>query len=59
MTADEVQQKLRISADLSRHTDWIGRDLELGASRVYLQNVGPDMRRFIDAFADRVLPHFV
>jgi probable non-F420 flavinoid oxidoreductase len=58
VTADEVKQKLRVSADLSRHVDWIARDLELGATRVYLQNVGPDMRQFIEAFGERVLPGF-
>ncbi|MDB5296628.1 MAG: F420-dependent oxidoreductase, family [Phycisphaerales bacterium] len=58
VTADDVKAKLRVSADLSRHADWIARDLELGADRVYLQHVGPDMRRFIEAFGERVLPAF-
>jgi probable non-F420 flavinoid oxidoreductase len=59
VTPEEVREKLRVSSDLSRHVDWIARDLELGANRVYLQHVGPDMRQFIEAFGDRVLPAFV
>ena len=43
VTLDEVREKFRVSADLSRHADWITRDLELGATRVYLQHVGPDI----------------
>jgi probable non-F420 flavinoid oxidoreductase len=58
VTADEVRRKLRVSADLAHHADWIARDLELGADRVYLQNVGPDMRRFVEAFGEHVLPRF-
>ena len=56
VTAEEVKDKLRVSADLSQHADWIARDLELGADRVYLQHVGPDIRRFIEAFGEHVLP---
>ncbi len=59
MTVDEVREKLRVSSDLSQHVDWIARDLDLGADRVYLQNVGPDMRQFIEVFGNRVLPAFV
>jgi probable non-F420 flavinoid oxidoreductase len=58
VTAEEVRQKLRVSSDVSRHVEWIAQDLELGADRVYLQHVGPDMRGFLATFGDRVLPAF-
>ena len=56
VTPGQVKEKLRVSSDLSRHAEWIARDLELGADRVYLHHVGADMRRFIETFAERVLP---
>lgn len=56
VTAEKVRTTLRVSSDLSRHVDWIARDLEAGVDRVYLQNVGPDMRRFIADFGEHVLP---
>ncbi|MDB5294585.1 MAG: F420-dependent oxidoreductase, family [Phycisphaerales bacterium] len=55
-TADDVRAKLRVSADLRQHADWIRQDLELGVTRVYLHHVGPDMPRFIGAFGEHVLP---
>jgi probable non-F420 flavinoid oxidoreductase len=55
---EEVKEKLRVSSDLSRHRDWIARDLELGASRVYLQYLGPDMRAFIEVFGEKVVGEF-
>ena len=58
VTPGEVKEKLRVSSDLSRHIDWIARDLELGATRVYLHHVGSDMQRFIEVFGERVLPKF-
>ena len=58
VTAGEVKEKLRVSSDLSRHVEWIARDLELGADRVYLHHVGADMDRFVKTFGERVLPTF-
>jgi coenzyme F420-dependent glucose-6-phosphate dehydrogenase len=52
----EVREKLRVSADLGRHLDWIRQDLDLGVARVYLHHVGTDMDRFVAAFGERVLP---
>jgi probable non-F420 flavinoid oxidoreductase len=52
----DVAQKLRVSSDLKRHIAWLQGDLELGIDAIYLHYVGPDMRRFIDVFGERVLP---
>lgn len=52
---DDVDQAVRISADLARHVDWLERDLER-FDAVYLHEVGPDQRRFIEAFGREVLP---
>ena len=56
---DQVAEKLRISSYLRRHLDWLHGDFELGFERVYLHNVGGQMRRFIDVFGNRVLPNLM
>lgn len=45
-----------MSADLSRHAEWIRQDFALGFEAVYLHFVGRDPDRFIDTFGERVLP---
>ncbi len=51
-----VAAAVRISADPARHAAWLADDLALGASHLYLHNVGRNQRAFIDAFGARVLP---
>ena len=53
---EELEGKVRISADPSRHADWIAEDLELGFSQVLLHNVNREQEQFIDAFGEKVLP---
>jgi hypothetical protein len=45
-----------MSSDLSRYADALHSWAALGIDRVYLHQVGPDQERFLDSFADRVLP---
>ncbi len=56
ISEDDVRQQMRVSADLAEHTDWLRADAEMGFERIYLHNVGPDQQRFIETFAERVLP---
>ena len=56
VTADDVAQRIRVSADLGRHAEWLQEYVELGVDAVYLFNVNRHQREFIDAFASRVLP---
>jgi coenzyme F420-dependent glucose-6-phosphate dehydrogenase len=53
---EDLRKKLRISADVDRHIEWIRRDVALGFDEVYLHHVGPDPRVFLEVFAGRVLP---
>lgn len=53
---EDLRDKLRVSSDVGRHIEWIRGDLALGFDEVYLHNVGPDPRAFLDVFAERVLP---
>jgi coenzyme F420-dependent glucose-6-phosphate dehydrogenase len=54
----EVCEKLRVSADLDEHRQWIRGDLELGFETVYLHYVGRNIRKFIEFFGKEVLPEF-
>ncbi len=58
VTAQQVASRLRVSADVKRHIDWLREDMETGFDTVYVHQVARDMDRFIDVFASDVLPHF-
>ncbi|MFU8804386.1 MAG: TIGR03885 family FMN-dependent LLM class oxidoreductase [Bradymonadaceae bacterium] len=53
---EDMRGPVRVSSDLERHVDWLARDLELGCDGLFLHNVGPNQRAFIEAFGDDVLP---
>lgn len=55
-TADQVRESVRVSADLSRHRDWILEYAELGFDEIYLHHVGQDQSAFVETFGNRVLP---
>ena len=52
----DMDQAVRISADLGRHAAWLAEDLELGADRVFVHNVGTNQREALEAFGAQVLP---
>ena len=51
-----LDEAVRISADLGRHAAWLAEDLELGADRVFVHNVGTNQREALEAFGAQVLP---
>ena len=53
---EDLRGHVRTSADLERHVEWLREDVDLGVSAIYLHNVGPNQRAFIDAFGAHVLP---
>ena len=53
---DQLDDGVRISADLARHAEWIAADARLGFSRVVLHNVNREQERFVDDFGAHVLP---
>ncbi len=57
--SDEICDRLRISADIGEHIQWIRDDFELGFEAVYLHYVGSNIRSFIDVFSKKVLPSFL
>jgi probable non-F420 flavinoid oxidoreductase len=58
VTPEDVRSAVLVSADLGRHTAWLGEYLELGFDRLYLHEVGQaeHQRPFIDAFGSKVVP---
>lgn len=59
VTPEDVAEYVRVSADASRHAAWIAEYAEMGFEAVYVHNVGPAQREFIDAYAEQVLPQLV
>jgi probable non-F420 flavinoid oxidoreductase len=53
---DDVAAGVLVSADVKRHVEWLREIADLGVEQVYLHQVGPEQERFIEVFADRVLP---
>jgi probable non-F420 flavinoid oxidoreductase len=58
VTPEDVRSAVLVSADLGRHTAWLGDYLELGFDRIYLHEVGQaeHQQPFIDAFGAKVVP---
>lgn len=52
----ELDQYVRISADLHQHIDWLKQDIELGFNELILHNVNRHQQPFIEAFGEKVLP---
>ena len=55
---EDMRQSVLISADLGRHAAWLQEYAELGVDHVYLHQVDLNQRRFLEAFATKVLPQF-
>jgi probable non-F420 flavinoid oxidoreductase len=55
---EDVRSAVLVSADLGRHTAWLGEYAELGFDRIYLHEVGQaeHQQPFIDAFGSKVIP---
>ena len=53
---EDVTQTVVVSSDLGRHVQVLHELDELGFEEIYLHHVGQDLRPFIDAFGERVLP---
>lgn len=54
--ADELEASVLMSADLGWHAETLARLAAIGIDRMYLHQVGTDQERFVDVFADKVLP---
>ncbi|WP_049927177.1 TIGR03885 family FMN-dependent LLM class oxidoreductase [Halopiger goleimassiliensis] len=55
---EDVEENVRVSADLDDHLAWLEADLEHDVDRVFVHNVNTNQPAFIDAFGADVLPSF-
>ena len=53
---EDMDNSIRISADLEQHVAWLHSYIALGFEHIYVHNVNRDQQRFIEAFGERVLP---
>lgn len=54
---DEVKEKMRVSASIQQHIDWLAEDVEMGFEEINLHCVHREQQEwFIDVFGERVLP---
>lgn len=53
---EDMAGYVRISSDAAQHCQWLEDDLAMGFERVYVHNVGPNQRAFIDTYGEQVLP---
>lgn len=53
---EDLDEFVRISADLDRHAAWLADDIAMGFDEIYLHNVGHNQSAFIEAFGRHVLP---
>lgn len=53
---EELNEHVRISADIQQHIDWLQQDIELGFNELMLHNVNREQQQFIQVFGDKVLP---
>jgi alkanesulfonate monooxygenase SsuD/methylene tetrahydromethanopterin reductase-like flavin-dependent oxidoreductase (luciferase family) len=56
VTAAEMDDHVRISADPQQHIDWLKQDLDLGFGELILHNVNTAQAQFIDTFGEKVIP---
>lgn len=56
VSAEVLRQHVHVSADLGQHRAWLQELHSLGFDRIYLHNVNREQDRFIDDFAEHVLP---
>ncbi len=55
---EDMDHHVRISADPTRHIEWLEADAAMGFEEIYVHNVGRNQREFIDVFGREVLPRF-
>jgi probable non-F420 flavinoid oxidoreductase len=58
VTREQIEENVRVSADLDDHVEWLRNDLDLGVDRVFVHNVNTNQEAFIEDFGEDVLPAF-
>jgi probable non-F420 flavinoid oxidoreductase len=53
---DDVTRSVLVSSDTGQHVKWLLELADLGVDAIYLHHVGQEQERFIETFAEHVLP---
>lgn len=57
---EDIDQKVRVSADPERHLEWLRGDAELGFTEINIHCIHRgEQERFIEVFGERVLPELM
>jgi probable non-F420 flavinoid oxidoreductase len=56
LSADDLDGRIRMSADVERHVRWLEQDIALGFDVIFVHQVGRDQSRFLQVFGEQVLP---
>ncbi len=56
---EDVDGPVLVSADTGRHVKWLLELAELDVDAIYLHHVAQEQERFIETFAEHVLPEVV
>ncbi len=56
---EDVTEAVLVSADPIQHVKWLRELVDLGVDAIYLHHVGKEQERFIDVFAEHVLPEVI
>jgi coenzyme F420-dependent glucose-6-phosphate dehydrogenase len=56
LRVEDLEGKIRMSADPERHVEWLREDIEMGFTEINIHNVSRDQERFIQVFGEHVLP---
>jgi len=56
---EAVTESVLVSADPMQHAKWLSELVHLGVDQIYLHHVGKEQERFIEVFAERVLPEVI
>ena len=55
VSREQVEENVRVSADLDEHLGWIRGDLDMGVETVILHNVNTNQEAFIEEFGENVI----
>lgn len=55
---EDMHGAVHISSDAQKHIQWLRQGFELGFEQIFLHNVNPGQKRFIEDFGRQVLPAF-
>ena len=57
---EDIDKKVRISAEWEQHLEWLAEDAEMGFEEINLHNIPREgQERFLEVFGERVLPELM